>query len=188
MPTLLHAACGPAKIESLDFMRSPDGSGPLFDDWSEVRLDIDGQYDPDIIGDIRDAKTWNNLDWPQFDAVFCSHAIEHLHLYDAPKALATFRSVLKPSGTVFIIVPNFHAACEHIVEGGGLSLYDSPAGPIFAHEVIYGKEDWTAQNAFQQHKTGYTPDLLRGVVVGSGFRIVGQWFDKINLMIAGSPA
>lgn len=181
MPTLLHAACGPATIADLRPMF------PVFgEDWTEVRLDIDGKYGADIVGDMRDIETWES-DRPvpggDFDAVYCSHAIEHLHLYDAPKALATFREVLKPGGFLIVIVPNFEAACRHVIEGRGQKFYDSPAGPIFAYEVIYGKENWSADNAFMRHATGYTPDLLRGVIVGAGFRINLQSFDDFNLLI-----
>lgn len=201
MPTLLHAACGPATLKTLDWMQAPTGKldpngapiiAPLFAGWTEVRLDIDDQYGADIVGDMRDETTWR----PQcatsyaaenpFDAVFCSHALEHLHLYDAPKCLATFRSVLKADGRLYVVVPNFEAACRHIIEGRGEKLYDSPAGPIFAHEVIFGKELWTHQNLFQRHLTGYTPDLLRGIFVGAGFKILNMSCDKLNLLIVGS--
>lgn len=192
MKILLHAACGPATLKDLDWLR--DGENPMFEDWSEVRLDIDSKYGAEIVGDVRDLHTW---DWqdpelrdtaPPFDAVFCSHALEHLHLYDAPKCLATFRAVLKPDGFLLLIVPNFEAACRHVVEGRGAKLYDSPAGPIFAHEVIYGKENWTLKNPYQRHLTGYTPDLLRGLVVGAGFRIASLTVDDVNLMIAAVPS
>ena len=73
MPTLLHVGCGPATLESLKSLVGSDGKPlfdgwsetrldsdgkPLFDGWSETRLDIDDQYSPDIIGDARDWSTW----------------------------------------------------------------------------------------------------------------------------------
>lgn len=200
MKELLHAACGPATIESLSWLRGPPNKDnphgpPLFEGWNETRLDIDSQYGADIVGDMRDFSTWRHTSklgpwvWKaSFDGIFCSHALEHLHLYDAPKALATFRSVLKPAGSLFIVVPNFEAACRHVIEGQGSKLYDSPAGPIFAHEVIYGKENWTLDNAFQRHLTGYTPDLIRGLFVGAGFTITNLSVDPLNILIVGVPA
>ena len=179
--TLLHAACGPATKADLEWLG--------FHEWeNEVRLDIDPDCKPDVIGDLCDWKTWHTsngeeYDHELFDGVFCSHALEHLHLYDVPKALATFRSVLKPGGLMFLIVPNFLAACRHVVNGDGRKFYESDAGEIFAHEVVYGKEDWTATMPYMQHKCGFTPDLLRGVVIGAGF--LPAWFevDDFNLKI-----
>ena len=188
MRTLLHAACGPATKADLEWLG--------FHEWeNEVRLDIDPDCKPDVLGDLRDIDTWELKSnavkhspadpmWSaEFDGVFCSHALEHLHLYDVPKALATFRAVLKPGGLMFLIVPNFLAACRHVVNGDGRKFYESDAGEIFAHEVVYGKEDWTATMPYMQHKCGFTPDLLRGVVIGAGF--LPAWFevDDFNLKI-----
>ena len=180
--TLLHAACGPATKADLEWLG--------FHEWeNEVRLDIDPDCKPDIVGDLRDRSTWACVTTQALladnpvDGVFCSHALEHLHLYDVPKALTTFRTVLKPGGLMFLIVPNFLAACRHAVNGDGSKFYDSPAGEIFAYDVIHGKENWTATNPFMMHKTGFTPDLLRGVVIGAGF--LPAWFevDDFNLKI-----
>lgn len=196
--TLLHAACGPATIATLDWLRGSDDN-PMFEGWAEVRLDIDSQYGADIVGDMRDVSTWRNcgpnespgtrdVPFGPFDGIFCSHALEHLHLYDAPRCLGTFRSVLRAGGFMILVVPNFEAACRHVIEGHGEKLYDSPAGPIFAHEVIYGKENWTLDNAFQRHLTGYTPDLLRGLVVGAGFRVTSLSVDPLNLLVGAVPS
>jgi SAM-dependent methyltransferase len=185
MSVFLNAACGPVTAKDIvDWF--PDLKG-----WDEVRLDIDGQYSPDIVGDIRSLNSWQPLASASaaslldyFDGVYCSHVLEHLHAYDIPKALKTFRTVLKPEGLLLIIVPNFEAACKAVGDGKRGMHYMSPAGPIFASEVIYGKEDWVKENSYQRHCTGFTPDLLRGYLVGCGYKLVHLSVDDINITCA----
>jgi len=190
MSIFLHAGCGPATKEQLGWVGD-------FAGWDEVRLDIDAKYNPDITGDLRDLTTWavrrpelvnaDVLFEPDgyFDGVFCSHVIEHVHPYEVHKILRTFSRVLRDNGLMFLVVPNFQAACIAAARGDGRPLYklnDNDALPIFPHEVIFGKEDWTHGNSHQQHRGWFTPDLLRGVVLGAGFEPRWSSANDNNLM------
>lgn len=167
----LHVGCGTATRADVVVN---------FQEWEEVRCDLDPAANPDIVADLR---TLDGVESEAYDGLYCSHALEHVHSFDWAPALSAFRRVLRTGGLMFLVVPNLKGACRFIAEGHAGTFYDSPAGPIFAHEVLFGKESWTAKNLFMRHLSGFTPDLLRGVVLGAGFR--PQYFsvDEFNLAI-----
>jgi hypothetical protein len=187
MPTLLHAACGPATLTDIPIAN--------FKDWDEVRLDIDDRYDPDIVGNICDWTGWRDRagggfpfgerEKDGFDAVYCSHALEHLHLFDISKALTSFRTVITRTGFVCVFVPNFQAACRWIAEGKTERMYDAPCGPIYAHDVVFGHSGMTYGNPHMQHRSGLTPELLRGLLLGAGFVVTDVRVDDLNIFMTG---
>ena len=108
----------------------PDRLHPAFRNssyWTEVRYDIDKLVKPDIVGSIVDLGAIGDA---TFDAIWCSHNLEHLHTHDVPKALAEFRRVLKPDGFALICTPDLEAIAELVVNGRLDDVaYQSPAGP-----------------------------------------------------------
>jgi predicted SAM-dependent methyltransferase len=74
-----------------------------FSGWEHILLDIDRKDDVDI---VCDARRLVDLEGNKFDAVYCSHNLEHYYLYDAHKVLAGFHHVLKPNGFAHIRVPD----------------------------------------------------------------------------------
>lgn len=54
---------------------------------------------------------WQNLPAEQVDGVVLSHVLEHL--YDPDAALTHIRAALKPTGTLYVEVPNVRAPTEH---------------------------------------------------------------------------
>lgn len=136
--------------------------------WSETRLDIDSRAAPDIVGSITDL---GKIDDATFDAIWCSHNLEHLHTHDVPKALAEFRRVLKPDGFALITSPDLEAVAELVVNGRIDDVaYQSPAGPITALDMLYGLSASVARgNLFMSHHTGFTADRLGRLMVNSGF-------------------
>ena len=68
-------------------------------EWREVRLDIDPNTEPDIIGSITDMKAITNS---CVDAVFSSHNIEHVYAHEVQAVLNEFLRVVKPEGTVLL--------------------------------------------------------------------------------------
>ncbi len=172
----LHVACGHA--------RKADVAAIVTDiaDWDEIRCDLDTSVEPDVVADMRSLAP---VESESFDGLYCSHALEHLHANDWHLALSSFRRVLKPGALMVAIVPNLVTACRAIAMGHAGPLYESPVGPIYAHEVLFGKENWTESNSYMRHLSGFTPDLLRGLVLGAGFRVSLLTVDDNNLMIAG---
>lgn len=77
--------CGPSNPNALP----QDFRG---DDWVEIRLDINPNVQPDIIGTITDLSGVPNN---SVDAVYSSHNLEHIYNFEVPIALAEFKRVLK---------------------------------------------------------------------------------------------
>ncbi|MDD5334683.1 MAG: methyltransferase domain-containing protein [Rhodoferax sp.] len=155
-----------------------------YQDWTHLLLDIDPLTGADVVLDARQLGT---LPSSLFDAVYCSHNLEHYYQHDVSKVLAGFLHVLKPDGFAEIHVPDMQQVMRHFVENGGDIhgiLYQSPAGPISVHDVMYG---WGKQIAasgvdFYAHKTGFTPNSLRQVLLAAGFAEV--WLNASNTEFA----
>ena len=137
-------------------------------------LDIDAAGNPEILCDARQLST---LEAAQFDAVYCSHNLEHYYKHDVAKVLNGFLHVLKLDGFAEIRVPNLKSVMKHVVATGldvEDTLYISPSGPISVRDVIYGfgKEIESSGVDFYAHKTGFTPASLRVALVQAGFQRV----------------
>ena len=81
-----------------------------YDGFEHVLLDIDPRGSPDIVCDARNLTT---LDAGQFDAVYCSHNLEHYYRHDVQKVLTGFLHVLKDNGFVHIQVPDTGSNASH---------------------------------------------------------------------------
>ena len=142
--------------------------------WEHVLLDIDPKGKPDI---VCDARNLNSLEGNQFDAIYCSHNLEHYYSHDVLKVLSGFRHVLKPEGFAEIRVPDI-GELMRIVVSKKLDiedfLYQSPLGPIKVKDVLYGHAGQIEQSGeeFYAHKTGFTLDSLQKIMRQSGFPIV----------------
>jgi hypothetical protein len=139
--------------------------------FEQVLLDLDPDVGADIVLDIRQL---TNLEPQQFDAVYCSHNLEHVRQHEVPVVLAGFRHVLKPGGLAHIIVPDLQelmlACVQQEIDLDGL-LYESPMGPITPLDVLYGHGGMIAQSGqdFYAHRTGFSRRTLANVVEASGF-------------------
>jgi len=136
-----------------------------------VLLDIDARGHPDLVAD---ARKLTELPAAQFDAVYCSHNLEHYHKHEAAKVLGGFLHVLKPDGFVEIRVPDLKSVMKRAVaEDMSLedTLYESKLGPITVRDVIYGygKEIESSGSDFYSHKTGYVAASLESLLNSTGF-------------------
>lgn len=144
---------------------------PCFAGFEHLLLDIDPATNPDVLCDGRELQT---LEPGQFDAVYCSHNLEHYFKHDVHRVLTGFRHVLKPDGFVYIRVPDLDAVMRTYVEKNldieGV-LYHSPAGPITVLDVLYGfgREIERSGNDFFAHKTGFTQASLGAALGRAGF-------------------
>jgi SAM-dependent methyltransferase len=144
------------------------GCGPLnandlpghFADWTKLRVDVDLAVKPDIVADLTDLS-------PIADgtahAVWASHCIEHLYEYQVPIALAEFRRVLRADGFVCIIVPDLQTVANYVVADRlHETLYDSPAGPVTPHDIVFGFGAAIASGRpSMAHRCGFTPTMLQ---------------------------
>lgn len=158
------------------------GCGPLgrahgfigFEEWQEVRLDIDASVLPDVIGTMTDMSA---VPAASIDAIVSSHNIEHLYPHEVPVALAEFVRVLKPDGLVLITCPDLQSVCAQVAKGALASpLYESPAGPISALDILYGHRGaMAAGNLYMAHRCGFTLQVLADTLKACGFaKFVGR--------------
>jgi len=150
------------------------GISPEFNDWEHLLLDIDPKGNPDIVCDAREL---HRLPAKQFDAVYCSHNLEHYYKHDIPKVLSGFRHVLKDNGVCEIRVPDMGEVFRQITDSQldiEDVLYQSGVGPIKVSDVIYGYaiEIETSGNDYYAHKTGFTVKSLVQVMHTNGFPYV----------------
>ena len=139
--------------------------------FEHLLLDIDPRGSPDIVCDARELTT---LDAGQFDAVYCSHNLEHYYRHDVQRVLTGFLHVLKDDGFVHIRVPDIQEVMRVTVERGldiDDILYQSPAGPIMVLDVLYGYsvEIERSGQDFFSHKTGFTQKSLEKALRKAGF-------------------
>lgn len=146
--------------------------------WRHELLDIDPRGAPDV---VCDARKLNTLAANQYDAVYCSHNLEHYYVHDGKKVLEGFLHVLKSDGFAEIRVPDMTSVMKRVVEANldiEDTLYQSPAGPISVRDVLYGyaKQIEDSGVDFYAHKTGFTVKSLKALLVQSGFPIVHMYY------------
>lgn len=144
---------------------------PQYAGYEHILLDIDPRNSPDILCDARKLTT---LEPGQFDAVYCSHNLEHYYRHDVQKVLAGFLHVLKADGFAHIRVPDIKEVMRLTIEEGldiDDVLYESQAGPIMVLDVLYGygiEIESTGQD-FYAHKTGFTQKSLLEALLRARF-------------------
>ena len=104
--TVLYVGCGQDHVLG---KRGFDVEG-----WREIRLDIDPECAPDLVGSMTDLSAVSDA---SMDAVYSSHTIEHLLPQDVPKALREVARVLRPDGVLLLTCPNIQEACRLMAEG-----------------------------------------------------------------------
>jgi hypothetical protein len=144
---------------------------PQYAAFQQVLLDIDPKGSPDI---LCDARRLASLEPGQFDAVYCSHNLEHYYRHEVRIILAGFLHVLKTDGFAHIRVPDLHELMRVTLERGldvEDILYQSPEGPIMVLDVVYGygvEIEHSGQD-FYAHKTGFTQKSLVRALQAAGF-------------------
>lgn len=158
---------------------------PYYSEWNHLLLDIAPGADVDV---VLDARRLTTLDAGQFDAVYCSHNLEHYYRHDCAKVLTGFAHVLKPNGYADIRVPDMAAVFKAMVTNGmdiDDVLYTASAGPISVHDVIYG---WGAEIErsgvdFYAHKRGFTTKSLTAALEQAGFARIMMVFTNAGFEI-----
>jgi SAM-dependent methyltransferase len=140
----------------------PKGAAPmpaLFADWQELRVDADIKTAPDLLADITDLSA---IETGSADAVYMAHCLEHLYLHQAGAAIREIYRILADHGFLCLIVPDLQSLAEFFAKDRLHEVvYTSPAGPITAHDIIFGFTPLLARGNFgMAHRCGFTPTLL----------------------------
>ena len=143
------------------------GSGPkgsawlpaMFADWRELRVDVDTEVAPDILADVTDLSA---IESGSVDAVWSAHCLEHLYLYEVGAAIAEVYRILADDGFLCVVVPDLQTIAEYIASDRLHEVvYESPAGPVIAHDILFGFGPHLAQGRIKMaHNCGFTPTLL----------------------------
>lgn len=165
---------------------------PHYAEFEHLLLDIDPKGSPDIVCDARELMS---LEANQFDAVYCSHNLEHYYRHDVPKVLGGFLHVIKDGGFAQIRVPDIAEVMRVSIEQNldiDDVLYQSPAGPIMVLDVLYGYTVEIEQSGrdFYAHKTGFTQKSLLAALNRSGFSKTSSMIGNLEInviAIKGEP-
>ncbi|HYA23181.1 MAG TPA: methyltransferase domain-containing protein [Terriglobales bacterium] len=117
-----------------------------------------------------------------FSAIYASHVLEHLYRSDAQALLCECRRVLRPGGTLRVVVPDLHSMVVDYLNrrrAGTMSAADNlnarlafrspapPAGNVFVRSYAVWKD-------FHSHKWMYDSDSLIHYLEAAGFHQVAQ--------------
>ena len=154
---------------------------PSYRDWKQELLDIDPAVHPDIVCDAKEMHTIKK----KYDAVYCSHTLEHFYRHDVPRVLSGFLHVLNDKGFAHISVPDITSLMECMLKGHQdieETWYVSPGGAISFHDVLYGwNKAMSGGNLYYAHKCGFTEKSLTKALRAAGFKKVFTASDSGNL-------
>lgn len=95
------------------------------------------------------------------EAIYSSHALEHISKFEVPLTLDEWRRVLMPGGAIEIHVPDLRWCCEQWLARQGTDWY---------LDTLFGMQNHPGEF----HKTGFTPDILRRYLVDAGLRVINE--------------
>jgi ubiquinone/menaquinone biosynthesis C-methylase UbiE len=176
---VLHVGCG---------AYAPDKLPEIFNtsEWQELRLDINPAVRPDITASITNMdKIGDN----EFDALYSSHNLEHLHPHEVAPALKEFYRVLRPAGFVMIALPDLQQAAEYIARGQEEeTVLMTNKGPITPLDLLYGFRPFlSAGNLFMAHNFAFTAATLKKALQAARFSGINVERDgKFNLWAVAS--
>ena len=145
---------------------------PYYKGYEHHLLDIDASLRPEV---LMDARTLDNLEADCYDAVYCSHNLEHYYAHEVPMVLAGFSHIIKPDGFVDIRVPDLEGVIKHMVENKvGLDgdLYKAQNGRMIRPiDIFYGESFTIASSCreYMSHKTGFSRATLVKALNKAGF-------------------
>jgi len=139
------------------------------DEGTVITVDIREDVKPDYVCDVRCLP----FETGHFDIVFSSHTLEHFGRNEFDAVLDEWLRVLKPDGELRIVLPNIAWAAEQI--GNGIINND-------VLNVLYGQQEYRENF----HRMGYTPEMLRQMLEGRGFKITDMHLDGYNILCKAS--
>jgi SAM-dependent methyltransferase len=139
--------------------------------WREIRLDINPDNEPDIVGSMTDMAAVAD---GSVDAIYSSHNVEHVFPHEVPIVLREFRRVLADDGFAVITCPDLKSISALVAEDKLTDpAYVAPAGPITPLDMLYGHiASLKAGNHYMAHKCGFTEKTLTAALREAGFGMI----------------
>ena len=167
---LLHIGSGGQRVTDEEFAG-----------YHEITADITPEGNPDLVLDMADL---SKIPTDSMEAVYLSHALEHIDQHKVEIALKGFYRVLKNGGMAKIIVPNMKIPAKLIAEGKPDEvMYQSPSGPITALDMFYGHQLSIKQGKDgMRHKTAFTKEFLEKSLIKAGileFDVIEDGLDLV---------
>jgi hypothetical protein len=146
-----------------------------FSGWDHDLLDIAPAGDVDVVCNAVEL-SGHTEKHGFYDAVYCSHNLEHYHRHDLPKVLAGFKLVIHDQAFIEVHVPNMQEVFTALAHGKDIEdlAYVAPCGPIKFVDIVYGLGSMIEHsgNDFMSHKNGFTPKSLGHTLFNAGFEYV----------------
>jgi len=139
--------------------------------WTVTRFDADARAKPDIVGDVRELS--KHVTAGSYDVIHASHVIEHVYDHEVLPMLESFRRVAREY--VHIKCPDIGRVAEVVADGRPIDwpLYNSPAGPVSSHDLLYGYVRYIKDvSDLYAHKCGFTKAKLFHLLKQAGFKEV----------------
>jgi predicted SAM-dependent methyltransferase len=102
------------------------------------------------------------------DAIWCSHALEHVSRVNAPKALKEFYRVLKSGAAATITVPDFDWVARYWLGTDDVRMPLSRAeDPTWSEQMTFGNQ----VHEGEYHKSAWALNKLRDALLVTGFKV-----------------
>ncbi|WP_139792790.1 class I SAM-dependent methyltransferase [Pseudophaeobacter leonis] len=145
---------------------------PLFRGWTEFRVDISPETNPDAVASLVDLK--GVIADNSVEIVYCSHVIEHFYAHEVPLVLAEVARVLRRDGVAVFRCPDLAQVVQNLDPTDlDKPIYSSPAGDITILDIIYGHRESVIEDGHHMaHRSGFTEEYLAKHLLDAGFEEV----------------
>jgi predicted SAM-dependent methyltransferase len=126
-------------------------------------IGIDSEPIEGVVDYVMDVRSGLPFVDEEVDEIYTSHFLEHLTGPECLKLLEECHRVLKPSGIMEIIVPDFVWCLEEFLKTDEEERWGFPAARIFGIQDKPG----------EYHKNGFTRERLMGILRAAGFKVPG---------------
>lgn len=139
-----------------------------------IGVDLVEEEGVDYVVDVRNGLPFAD---EEVDEVFTSHFLEHLTGPEGLKLLKECHRVLKKSGIIEVMVPDFLYCVKEFLDAHESKRWGWPAAMIFGLQTHSG----------EFHKNGFSQDRLRAMMRDSGFDVqalVPVWSHSQKCLLA----
>ena len=131
-----------------------------------LNLDMCELHNVDIVADARKIPFENEY----FDGIIACHVVEHFRKNEHIPLLMEWRRVIKPSGKIYICVPNFLKCIKYYLENKRGLRYE------YWEQTIFG----LYRNEGDEHKSGITEQYLTELLFKTGF-VDLKWAEDMSI-------